>query len=309
MGAVLQLAGRAQAGPWGRDTARRFKWSALTSPLTPSPEQRLTNEGSNKHSGHTLLLHLLNLGLLSWCDGLAHDRQGIDVGDGAHCRRSQPGQPEECTKPPHSANEQQVQVEARAFQQLPLLLAHNQPGRKKIPGQYKAQPSAQGQHCGWGQRSLPGESRHGDKEMAEERGSGCQPQVRGFLLCWAEAGLHHTLCQEGSQETMGQPKKVQFEMTRILPLLSRGDARRTSRRTSSPACPGVSGGWCWQGRYSRSDLCLHEYKNEDQEGRDGRGKHHPHWKGPTAAHGVNEPATLVRRCDRQARGDIQLLVV
>jgi len=82
----------------------------------------------------------------------------------------------------------------------------------------------------------------------------------------------------------------------------------TSTHTSL-ACLGASDGWHWQGRYSRSDLCLHEDKNEDQEGRDGRGKHHPHWKGPSAAHGVNEPATLVRRCDRQARGDIQFLVV
>lgn len=77
---------------------------------------------------------------------------------------------------------------------------------------------------------------------------------------------------------------------------------------SSLACPKVSDGGCWQ-KYSRSDLRLHEDKNEDQEGRDGRGKHHPQWKGPTAAHGVNEPATLVRRCDRQARWDIQLLMV
>lgn len=140
----------------GMPLGRRFTWSVLTFPLTPSPKQKLTNEGSDKHSSHTLLLHLLNLGLLSWCNGLAHDCQGIDVGDGAHCRCSQPGQPKECTKPPHSANEQQVQVEAGAFQQLPLLLAHNQPGRKKTPYQCQARSSAQGQHCGWGQCPLPG---------------------------------------------------------------------------------------------------------------------------------------------------------
>lgn len=111
------------------------------------PEQRLTDKGGNKHSGDTLLLHLLDPGLLPGCDGLAHDGQGIDVGDGAHCRCRQPGQPEESAKPPHSANEQKVQVEARAFQQLPLLLANNQPERKQNLGQCEAQVTAQEQHC------------------------------------------------------------------------------------------------------------------------------------------------------------------
>lgn len=75
--------------------------------------------------------------------------------------------------------------------------------------------------------------------MAEERDGGCQPQVRGFLLCLAEAGLHHTVCQEGCQETTGEPKKVQSEMTRILPLLSCWGARRISTRMAPAPVPAL----------------------------------------------------------------------
>lgn len=51
--------------------------------------------------------------------------------------------------------------------------------------------------------------------------------------------LHHTVCQEGSQEMMGEPKKVQSEMARILPLLSRWDARRIFTQMAPAPIPAL----------------------------------------------------------------------
>lgn len=60
--------------------------------------------------------------------------------------------------------------------------------------------------------------------MAEEGDGGCQPQLRSFLLCLAEAGLHHIMCQEGEQKMMREAK-VQSETARILLLLFLWDVR------------------------------------------------------------------------------------
>lgn len=67
--------------------------------------------------------------------------------------------------------------------------------------------------------------------MAEEGDAGCQPQVRSFLLCLAEAGLHHTICQEGNQKMMGETK-VMSEMARILLLLFLWDVASPSEPAS-----------------------------------------------------------------------------
>ena len=68
--------------------------------------------------------------------------------------------------------------------------------------------------------------------------------------------------------------------------------------------------WSTAGRvlvYSRGDLGLHENENEDQEGRQHAGEHHPDGEGLQGAQRVDEPAPLVRTGDRETLGDAQLL--
>lgn len=59
--------------------------------------------------------------------------------------------------------------------------------------------------------------------------------------------------------------------------------------------------------YSRGDLSLHEYEDENQQGRDHGGPHHPNRERLFISKGADKPAPLVRRCDWETRGDIQLL--
>ena len=103
---------------------------------SPSSETRLGRVGAR--GGHThkqgdqqpcypLLLDLLDLGLVPRCHGLAHDGERVGVGDGADSGGSQPGQAEEGTDASHGHDKQQVQVEAGALLQHPLLLGDDQP--------------------------------------------------------------------------------------------------------------------------------------------------------------------------------------
>lgn len=67
----------------------------------------------------------------------------------------------------------------------------------------------------------------------------CQPQIRGFVLCLSEAGLHHTVSQEESHETVEEPKKMWSEMGRVLPLLSHRDVRHTSTPMAPAPTPAL----------------------------------------------------------------------
>lgn len=58
---------------------------------------------------------------------------------------------------------------------------------------------------------------------------------------------------------------------------------------------------------SRSDLCLHEDQDEDQEGRDGGCHHHPGRERAGTAQGWDEPCTLIGGGHREPRGHCQLL--
>ena len=59
--------------------------------------------------------------------------------------------------------------------------------------------------------------------------------------------------------------------------------------------------------YSRGDLGLHEDEDEDQEGRQHAGEHHPDGEGLDHPQWVDEPAPLVRTGDRETTGDTQFL--
>lgn len=47
----------------------------------PCKVDALTHEAGDEHTGDPLLPHLLDLGLVSRCNGGAHNGQGIDMGD------------------------------------------------------------------------------------------------------------------------------------------------------------------------------------------------------------------------------------
>lgn len=89
-----------------------------------------TDEHGHQQPGDSLLLHLLDLGLVPGRHGLAHDGERVGVRDGAHRGRGEPGQPKEREEAAHGHDEQEVEVEARALLQHPLLLADDQPGHK-----------------------------------------------------------------------------------------------------------------------------------------------------------------------------------
>lgn len=90
----------------------------------------LTHEDGHQEPGDPLLLHLLDHGLLSWSRGFAHDGQSVDVSDRADSGRREPGQTEQRTDGPQDHDQQQVQVEPRAFNQPTLLLTHYQAERE-----------------------------------------------------------------------------------------------------------------------------------------------------------------------------------
>lgn len=88
--------------------------------------QSLTDHDGDQQSRDSLLLHLLDARFISRCHGFAHDRQGVDVSHRADGGGSHPGQPEQSRGATQNHDQQQVQVEPRTFDQLPLLLANNQ---------------------------------------------------------------------------------------------------------------------------------------------------------------------------------------
>lgn len=89
----------------------------------------LTDHGSHKHAADPLLQHLLDLRLGS----LAHDSEGVGMGDRTHCGGTQPGHPKQGGDATHGDKDEQVQMETRALHHLPFWFAHNQP--RKVRGQ------------------------------------------------------------------------------------------------------------------------------------------------------------------------------
>lgn len=76
----------------------------------------LTHKAGNEHSGDSLLPNLLDLGLVTRCDGSAHDRQRVDVGDRADGGSCEPGQSEQPTEATQGADQKQVKMEARTLE-------------------------------------------------------------------------------------------------------------------------------------------------------------------------------------------------
>lgn len=88
----------------------------------------LTHKHRDQEPADSLLLDLLDLGCSSWGAGLAHDGEGIGMGDRSHGGGTEPGHSKESGDPAHANDQQQVQVEAGALDQLALWFADNQPG-------------------------------------------------------------------------------------------------------------------------------------------------------------------------------------
>lgn len=88
----------------------------------------LTYKAGDEHSSDPLLPHLLDLGLVAGRNGSAHNSQRVHVGHRADGGGCEPGQPKQPTEPTQGADQKQVQVEARAFEQPPRLLANDEPG-------------------------------------------------------------------------------------------------------------------------------------------------------------------------------------
>jgi len=98
-------------------------------PRIPFPS--LTNENSHAKPGQPLFFHLLDHGLFARRRGFAHDGERVDVSDGAHGGRGEPRQAKERTEGTQNDDEQKVQVEAGAFDQVTLFLTDYQPGRSE----------------------------------------------------------------------------------------------------------------------------------------------------------------------------------
>lgn len=91
-------------------------------------QSSLTHEHSDQKSTDPLFLDSLNLGYSPWSAVLAHDSEGIGMGDSAHRSGAEPGHPKDGTHPTHAYDQQQVQVEARALDHLALRFTDDQPG-------------------------------------------------------------------------------------------------------------------------------------------------------------------------------------
>lgn len=76
----------------------------------------LTHEAGDEHAGDPLLPHLLDLGLVARRNGRTHDRQRVDVGDGADRGGRQPGQSEQPAEAAQGADQKQVKMEARTLE-------------------------------------------------------------------------------------------------------------------------------------------------------------------------------------------------
>jgi len=111
----------------GEGEARESCWGHPTLPAWGRGAcPQLTDEHGHQQATDALFLDLQDLGLLAGSTGLAHDGEGVGVGDGADGGGSEPGHAEEGGHPPHGHDQQQVQVEAGALQQLPLGLADDE---------------------------------------------------------------------------------------------------------------------------------------------------------------------------------------
>lgn len=96
----------------------------------------LTHKHRDQKPTDPLLLDLLDLGCSPWSAGLAHDGEGVGVGDRAHSGGAEPGHPEDGGHPAHAHDQQQVQVEAGALDQLALRFADDQPGGVGVRGEW-----------------------------------------------------------------------------------------------------------------------------------------------------------------------------
>lgn len=92
----------------------------------------LTDEDGHDEASQPLLLHLLDLGLLTGRRGFAHDSEGVDVGDRAHSGGREPRQAKERTDGAQDDDEEEVQVEPRALHQPTLLFTDNQSGESRM---------------------------------------------------------------------------------------------------------------------------------------------------------------------------------
>lgn len=96
----------------------------LPTPILASP---LTNKHSHKKSGEPLLFHLLDHGLFSRSRGLAHHCERVNMSDRAHSGCREPRQAKKGAEGTQDDNEQEIQMEAGAFNQPTLLLTDYQP--------------------------------------------------------------------------------------------------------------------------------------------------------------------------------------
>lgn len=120
-----------QGETWGRKGSSSWPRCSLppqTAPGRGGVRAELTYKQGNQQPSYPLLLDLLDLGLVPRRHSLAHHGERVGVSDGAHGGSSQPGQAKEGTDAAHGHDEQQVQVEAGALLQHPLLLGDDQPG-------------------------------------------------------------------------------------------------------------------------------------------------------------------------------------
>jgi len=86
----------------------------------------LTDHDGHQEPGEPLLLHLLDARLVSGGDSLAHDGEGVDVGHRANSGGGHPRQAEQSRAAAQHHDQQQVQMEAGALGQHPLLLTDDQ---------------------------------------------------------------------------------------------------------------------------------------------------------------------------------------
>lgn len=84
----------------------------------------LTNHEGHQETTDPLLYHLLD----HWFRALGHDSEGVGVGDRSHRGSTQPGHPENGRDASHGDQYEQIEMEAWAFDHLPLRFAHDQPG-------------------------------------------------------------------------------------------------------------------------------------------------------------------------------------
>lgn len=81
-----------------------------------------TNKQCHHNAADPLLYHFL----YHRFGPFAHDGEGIGVSDRPDCSSTEPWHTKYCTESSHTNQNQQVKVEPRSFDHLPLRFAHNQ---------------------------------------------------------------------------------------------------------------------------------------------------------------------------------------